>query len=215
VSAGQGPDQEHGSARMAAGTTSGSAMEESLQTLVADARNGDQEAYRAIFQRYGRPVMAFICHMLGDRSRAEELTQETFFRAFRGLVHLQEGIKLSTWLFGIARNVAREAIRDRRRSRSEIGLDDFPSPAMRDEKAGPDEIFMSVELQRVIRSSLGGLTEDQRIVFVLKLLHKMRYEEIAKVTGSSIGKLKTDLHRARRHMRQELQSYLEGREPRK
>jgi RNA polymerase sigma-70 factor (ECF subfamily) len=211
---GPGEEKQHGASSLAEGITPGNSMEESLQGLVENARAGDQEAFRAIFQRYGRPVMAFICHILGDRSRAEELTQETFFRAFRGLVRLQEGIKLSTWLFGIARNVAREAIRDRRRSRGEIGLDDFPSLAMHDERAGPDEIFMSVELQRAIRSSLGDLTEDQRIVFALKLLHKMRYEEIAQITGSSIGKLKTDLHRARQHMRQELRSYVEGREPR-
>jgi RNA polymerase sigma-70 factor (ECF subfamily) len=57
------------------------------------------------------------------------------------------------------------------------------------------------------------LSDDQRVVFVLKVLNKMRYQEISLVTGSSIGKLKTDLHRARRHMRQRLQPYLVGRVP--
>ncbi len=177
------------------------------------ARAGDPDAFRAIFQRFGRPILAFIFHLLGDRSRAEELTQETFLRAHRGLAQMPEGIKLSTWLFGIARNVAREAMRDQRRRRREVGLEDIAFLTVHDEKAGPDENFMSAELQSIIRRAIGDLSDDQRVVFVLKLFSKMRYEEISLITGSSIGKLKTDLHRARQQMRQRLQSYMTGRMP--
>ncbi len=177
------------------------------------ARAGDPEAFRDIFQRFGRPILAFIFHFLGDRARSEELTQETFLRAHRGLAQMPVGIKLSTWLFGIARNVAREAIRDQRRRRREVGLDDIAFLAVHDEKAGPDENFMSEELQRIIRRALISLSEDQRLVFVLKLFSKMRYEEISLITGSSIGKLKTDLHRARQQMREQLQSYMTRRVP--
>jgi RNA polymerase sigma-70 factor, ECF subfamily len=176
--------------------------------VAAKARAGDPEAFRGVFQRYGRPVLAFIYHLLGDRARAEELTQETFFRAFRGFGGMQEGTKISTWLFGIARNVAREAMRNKRRHLREVGLDDTTFLSLQDERAGPDENFMTAELQHAIRRSLEGLSEGQRVVFVLKMLHKMRYQEISRITGSSIGKLKTDLHRARRHMRERLRPYL-------
>lgn len=186
---------------------------ESVPTVVDRARAGDPEAFHAIFQRYGKPVLAFIFHLLGDRSRAEELTQETFFRAYRGLDRMQRGVKLSTWLFGIARNVAREAIREKRRSSREVDLDDNLFLTLPDERAGPDERFMSEELQRAIRRSFCDLPGDQRVVFVLKVLNKMRYQEIALITGSSIGKLKTDLHRARKQMRQKLEPYLAGRVP--
>ena len=181
--------------------------------IVARARAGDPEAFRAIFQRYGKPILAFIFHLLGDRSRAEELTQETFFRAFRGIDRIQEGARLSTWLFGIARNVAREAIRDKRRSLREVGLDDSISNTVHDDRADPDENFLTEELQRAMRRSLQELSDDQRIVFVLKMLNKMRYRQISQITGSSVGKLKTDLHRARQHMRESLQPYLAGRIP--
>ena len=177
------------------------------------ARAGDPDAFHAIFQRFGRPVLSFIFHYVDDRSRAEELTQETFLRAHRGLAQMPGGIKLSTWLFGIARNVALEALRDRRRRRREVGLNDAASLSIRDGKAGPDDQFMSGELQGMIRRALADLSEDQRLVFVLKLLSRMRYEEISQITGSSIGKLKTDLHRARQQMRERLQPYLAGNEP--
>jgi len=184
--------------------------EDLAEPVVALARSGDAEAFRAIFRRYGRPVLTFIFHMVGDRSRAEELTQETFYRAYRGLDGMRSGVRLSTWLFGVARNVVRESMREKRRSLREVGLDDVNLMTLHDERAGPDESYVTEELQRAIRRSLRGLSEDQRIVFVLKLLNRMRYEEISSITGSSIGKLKTDLHRARQQMRQSLQPYLAG-----
>jgi RNA polymerase sigma-70 factor, ECF subfamily len=182
-------------------------------TILDRARAGDPEAFRAIFQRFGKPVLAFVFHYVDDRSRAEELTQETFLRAHCGLARMPRGVKLSTWLFGIARNVALEALRDRRRRRREVGLDDAASLTVYDGKAGPDDRIMSGELQGAIRRALADLSEDQRVVFVLKLISKMRYEEISQITGSSIGKLKTDLHRARQQMRERLQPCLAGTEP--
>ncbi len=193
-----GPDNQGAAGSTAAG-------------IIDLARAGDPEAFRALFQRYGKPILAFLYHLVEDKERAEELAQETFFRAFRGLHRMQRDVKFSTWLFGIARNVAHEAMRHRRRNRREVGLDEATLMAIRDERAGPDENFVSDELQRAIRRSFTHLSEDQRVVFVLKLFNKMRYEEIAVITGSSIGKLKTDLHRARQLMRQNLQPYLVGR----
>src|ERR1700749_856325 len=75
---------------------------------------GDEESFRLIFARYSRPVLSFIYDMVGDRAQAEDLAQETFVRAFRGLATLREETKLSTWLFAIAKNLAREQFRTRR-----------------------------------------------------------------------------------------------------
>ncbi len=180
---------------------------------VRRARAGDPVAFQAIFQRYARPVMAFIYNLVGDRPRAEELTQETFLRAYRGLERMQESTRLSTWLFGIARNVAREAMRDRRRNLRLVVLDEGASNALHDARSGPDDRFLADELHRAIRRSLDDLSEDQRTVFVLKMLHNMRYHEISVITGSSIGKLKTDLHRARQQLRMTLQPYISGPDP--
>jgi len=186
----------------------GSGPIESMPETLERARSGDPDAFHALFVRFGKPVVAFIYHMVGDRGYAEELAQETFFRAFRLLDRMQPGTKISTWLFGIARNVAREAIRERRRNRREVGLDNADFSLLADGRADPGESFLSAELQRVIRRSLLDLTEDQRVVFVLKMMNKMRYQEISRITGSSIGKLKTDLHRARQQMRDALRPYL-------
>src|SRR2546430_11241358 len=88
------------------GAFAGSLMNSSAD-LVAGARRGDQESFRLIFERYSRPVLSFIYDQVGNRELAEELAQETFVRAYRNLHALREEAKLSTWLFGIAKNVTR------------------------------------------------------------------------------------------------------------
>src|SRR3712207_3579279 len=99
----------------------------STEELVARVRAGDEEAFRLIFDRYSRPVLSFIFDMVGDRSLAEDLAQETFVRAFRGLSGLREETKLSTWLFAIAKNCAREQLRSRRRNEGNVEIDAEPA----------------------------------------------------------------------------------------
>ena len=180
------------------------------EDLVRRAKRGDDEAFRLIFDRYSRPIMSFIYDMVGQRELAEELAQEAFVRAYRGLGNLKDETKLSTWLFGIAKNVAREAIRSKVRSDHNVGIDDEPAAQLSDGAPLPDGALLNKELNSVIRGALAGLDEDKRLVFTLKILHERSYEEISDITGSSIPKLKTDLHRARAEMRRRIGPYLEA-----
>jgi len=177
--------------------------------LVARARSGDSDAFHTIFQRYSGPVLGFIYHLLGNRTLAEELLQETFVRAYRRLPTIRDERLLTTWLFGIARNVAREAVKEKYRGLRHVALDS--GLAVADGRVRPDAAMIGAEAEAEMSRALAGLKEDQRLVFVLKLLHEMSYEEIARITGSSIGKLKTDLHRARLEMRRKLAPYLRDR----
>ena len=179
----------------------------SSRDLVTRVCQGDQEAFRLIFDRYSRPVIGFIYDMVNDRELAEELTQETFVRAFRAIHSMKPETKLSTWLFGIARNVARESLRARTRSTREVTLEDESVMDLSDHNPVPVDRLLSKELNDLIRRSLAALDEDKRLVFILKVFHQCSYEEIAEITGFSIAKLKTDLHRARAEMRRRIQPY--------
>lgn len=181
----------------------------SAEDLIARVRRGDDEAFRAIFERYSRPVISFIYDMVGTRELAEELTQETFVRAYKNISALRDETKLSTWLFGIAKNVARESLRSRRASGRNINLDDEAAMELRDESPAPDGQLLDKELNRTIQDALAKLDEDKRLVFTLKVLQHQSYEQIAEITGFTIPKLKTDLHRARALMRRHLVAYLE------
>jgi len=179
----------------------------SSRDLVTRVCQGDQEAFRLIFDRYSRPVIGFIYDMVSDRELAEELTQETFVRAFRGIHSMKPQTKLSTWLFGIARNVARESLRARTRANTQVTLEDESVMGVSDQKPVPVDRLLSKELNEVIRRALDALDEDKRLVFTLKVFHQCSYEEIAEITGFSLAKLKTDLHRARAEMRRRIQPY--------
>ena len=188
------------------GAFAGTLMNSSAD-LVTRVCAGDAEAFRLIFERYSRPVISFIFDMVNDRALAEELTQETFVRAYRAMHTMRRETKLSTWLFGIARNVARESLRARLRAVNHVDLEDKSVLDLSDNKPVPVEGVLSKELNDVIRRSLSALDEDKRLVFTLKVLHQCSYEEIAEITGFSLAKLKTDLHRARAEMRRRIGAY--------
>jgi RNA polymerase sigma-70 factor (ECF subfamily) len=188
------------------GAFAGTLMNSSAD-LVTRVCQGDSEAFRLIFERYSRPVISFIFDMVNDRGLAEELTQETFVRAYRAIRTMREDTKLSTWLFGIARNVARESLRARTRANSHVDLADKSVMDLSDNKPVPVDGLLSKELNELIRRSLAALDEDKRMVFTLKVLHQCSYEEIAAITGFSVAKLKTDLHRARAEMRRRISPY--------
>ena len=189
------------------GAFAGSLMNSSAD-LVARACRGDQEAFRLIFERYSRPVISFVYDLVSNRELAEELTQETFVRAYRSLRSLREETKLSTWLFGIAKNVARESLRTRVRDSRNVDLDDQQVLDLSDRRPVPVSQLLNKELNEVIQRSLAALDDDKRLVFTLKIFQQCSYEEIAEITGFSIPKLKTDLHRARTEMRRRIGPYV-------
>ena len=188
------------------GAFAGTLMNSSAD-LVTRVCQGDSEAFRLIFERYSRPVISFIFDMVNDRALAEELTQETFVRAYRAMRTMRAETKLSTWLFGIARNVARESLRARARTGNHVDLSDKSVVDLSDNTPAPVEGLLSKELNAIIHRSLEALDEDKRLVFTLKVFHQCSYEEIACITGFSLAKLKTDLHRARAEMRKRISPY--------
>jgi RNA polymerase sigma-70 factor (ECF subfamily) len=186
------------------------AFAELAPSVIARARRGDEEAFHVIFNRYGRPILSFINDLVQNRDLAEELAQETFVRAYRNLGSLKDETRLSTWLFGIARNVVRESSRQARREERHVGLDEPVSLGLESPEVLPEGAVLDRELNETIQRALMALDEDKRLVFSLKIFHEKSYEEISAITGYSIGKLKTDLHRARAEMRKRIAPYLSG-----
>lgn len=178
------------------------------EDLFARARRGDEEAFRLIFEQYTRPLMSFIYDMVGDRAQAEDLTQETFVRAYGHMGRLRDDAKLASWLFGIARNVARESLRAGRREGLRVELDGAAAPEPAADGPLPDAGLWNKELRRAIARALAALPEGRRLVFTLKVLQLRSYEEVSEITGHSVVKLKADVHRARAEMRRRLHRYL-------
>lgn len=174
------------------------------------ARDSDAAAFRAIFDRHADHVFNFIYRMVGRRDVAEELTQETFLRAHRNLpgLRLWHDVKLSTWLFGIAKNVSRESLRSLSRDRREVEFGDRSVRQVCDKDPRPDELVLGRELDLAIRDALQMLDADKRMVFTLRIIQQLSYEEIVEITGFSLPKVKADIFRARGEMQRLLRPYI-------
>jgi len=171
----------------------------------------DEEAFRLIFAQHHRFIFRFLYGMVGEHGLAEDLTQETFMRAYASMNAWRRESRLSTWLCGIAKHVALNTLRKREREFSNIDVDDAAVAKFESDGTAPADYLLNQELRNVIHKALQRLDDDKRMVFVLKLLQQKSYDEIAEITGFSIPKLKTDLHRAKAEMRGLIRPYLEVR----
>ena len=185
---------------------------DSSEELIAGVRRGDENAFRLIFEQHHRFVFRFLYGMVGERRLAEELMQETFMQAYKNIGTLREEAKLLSWLCGIARHVALHSLRSRPGKNQWIGIDDQEVAELKETQGTPETRMLNAELKAVIHDALAALDDDKRGVFILKVLQQMSYEEIAEITGCSIPKLKTDLHRAKVQMRRLIRPYLEVRD---
>lgn len=164
------------------------------------------DRFRLVFEEHSGAVYRFLYCLVGDADAARELAQETFFRAYRAFDRFEERSAISTWLCGIARNIARNHFRSRQHGATDADRKDEPTAAER-----PDTALLTRELRDAIRDALLDLDEEKRTAFALKILQQRSYEEISAITGSAIAKLKTDVHRARLQLRAALSGHWRNR----
>jgi RNA polymerase sigma-70 factor (ECF subfamily) len=171
--------------------------EGSDRALVEALRLGDPRAPRLLVERFQTVVFALCLRMLRHRHDAEDVMQETFVRALRGVSGFDGRRPLRPWLLGIAANRCRTALGYR--SRRPIAVETVEDRA--DHRPGltdPDDL--SGELER----ALGRLRPEYRLVFVLFHEQGLPYEEISQAVDRPIGTVKTWLHRARAEMAEHL-----------
>jgi RNA polymerase sigma-70 factor (ECF subfamily) len=161
--------------------------------LVEALRSGDPQAPRLLVERFQGVVFALCLRMMGHRQDAEDVMQETFLRALRGLPGFDGTRPLRPWLLGIAANRCRTALVRRSRRPVPVAMPEDP-PDPRPRLDDPNDL--AGELER----ALTRLRPDYRLVFVLYHEQALPYDEIARAVGRPIGTVKTWLHRARAEM---------------
>ena len=173
--------------------------------LVARARAGQRDAFEELVRRYQTPVIGFCRRMLGSYQDAEEVAQESFVRVYRFLDRLRPEAKFSTVLFGIARNLALNAIRDAgRRGRDvthSLVREDRSERTIEDRAHTPDRVARLREIEAMIEAALAELSPEHREVIVLREMHGLEYEAIAEIAKCRIGTVKSRLARARERLR--------------
>ena len=176
--------------------------------LVGRARSGETGAFAELVERYQVPVIRFCRRMVGSQQDAEDIAQESFVRVYRHLHRLKPEAMFSTLLFGIARNLALNFIRDsKRRGRGaaqSITNDDASERPITDEALRPDRTARLREIESMLEQGLALLSPDHRAVLVLRELEGLDYDAIAKACKCRKGTVKSRLARAREQLRARL-----------
>jgi RNA polymerase sigma-70 factor, ECF subfamily len=161
---------------------------------------GDREAFGRLFDRHARLVRTVVTAVSGDFGAVEDLTQETFLRAYRGLKSLHDISKFRAWIQGIARMVAREQcrhlVRDSLRiEASEVGLvADVPT----------SDVLQHDEEQRLVMSAMAELPDRERLAMHAYFFHEQNADEAAAAMGISRSGFYAALDRGVNHLRQRL-----------
>ena len=170
--------------------------------LIERARTGDVDAFEHVYRREVGRVYALCLRMTADATRARELTQSVFIRAWDRLGSFRGDSQLSSWLHRIAVNeVLVEARSDkRRRARVVLANDESDDDAESSDAPGLSGITMPVDTETRIdlERAISALPPGARTVFVLHDIEGYRHEEISRMTGSAEGTLRAQLHRARK-----------------
>jgi RNA polymerase sigma-70 factor (ECF subfamily) len=180
------------------------------------ARDGDAEAFGQLVRAYSRRVVGYFCRQLGDRAEAEDLAQDVFLRLYRSRERYQPKARFGTWVFHIMQNVARNAMRYRRRHpvvrltpASEGGGEAF----LFDRREGPTQPLERAEIAEVVRTAVAGLAGRQRAALELHQFRDHTYAEVAAELDLTPKAAKSLLYRARNQLRDDLRDFVEnGRE---
>ncbi len=176
------------------------------EQLVERCQNGGcPQAANELVQRHLRRVRAVIFPMVLDHSVADDLTQETFLRAWRGLSGFRAEARFSTWLTRIAWNVVQDEVSRRERSAAVVAESIEMACSVTDR---PDQTALHRELDQQITAALASLSAKLRAAIVLTGLQQLSPDEAAKLEGCSIATMYWRIHEARRLLEERLARYL-------
>ena len=167
--------------------------------LVTLSAAGDGLAFEAIVKRHSSLIMGLALARLGNRDQSEDIVQETFLRVFRKLGEYSRKAKFTTWLYRIASNLIKD---NHKYARRHPVAPLTTEQVARDQRSGrsarqADEGLHQAEKRRMVLSALAALRTDLKEILILRDVQGRRYDEIAEITGLTLGTVKSRITRAR------------------
>ncbi|MBO1346405.1 MAG: sigma-70 family RNA polymerase sigma factor [Hormoscilla sp. GUM202] len=177
----------------------------------------DRSAFAELVRRYQSHIDRVLYHLAPDWTDRADLAQEVWIRVYRNIKRLQDPSKFRSWLSRIATNLFYDELRKRKRMRPPLSLD---APRLLDDgemdweiaspDPGPEENLTTAEFYEQLHAAIADLPEAFRTTIVLREIQGMAYEEIAEITGVSLGTVKSRIARARQRLQLQLQNYLDS-----
>ena len=188
--------------------------------IVAALKAGSEDAYSWLIAQYQPPVYNLVYRILSDSSDAADTTQEVFLKVFRGMKHFNGASSLKTWIYRIAVHEASNRRRWWFRHKSkETSMENAPEDStfepmtavkdsLVDEGTSPFENCVRDELRVRVEAALAQIPEPYRTALVLRDMEELSYEEIAEITESTMGTVKSRITRGREQLKRKLERYL-------
>lgn len=175
------------------------------EELMVAFRSGDHHAFQVLYDRYKNRLFRFILNTYEkDPVSAEDCLEDVFIKVIKGKNNFIESMRFSTWVYTICRNVCLNRIRSRSRGiRFELLEEDIP--CRETATAG----VVTLEMEEIIRNAVAGLSEDQRMIFIMRALDEMSYREISAILGLNAGNVRVVFNRAKKKLQAAIKPYLE------
>src|SRR5688572_14101122 len=173
--------------------------------VLARARQGDSDAFRALVERHSRAAFRLAFRMTGNEQDAEDVVQEGFLRAYRHLGNFEARADFGTWLYRIVANCAVELLRTRlsRQARARMEPIDDVTAVPVSELPGPDRLAESADIRRRVGEALDGLSPLERAAFSLRHFEGRTIDEISRMLGLGTSAAKHAVFRAVKKLRGE------------
>lgn len=165
---------------------------------VREARAGDPTAWAALLARYRLPLYAYVCELVHHDQTALDIVQETFINAARYISSLRNDDKFGSWLFNIAHQ---KCVQHWRKKRPESVALDEQDDELVDADSDPSELLIRKEQEAAFMNQLAQLEPPHRAVILLHLVEEFSLEEIATITETKLGTVKSRLHYARKALK--------------
>lgn len=160
-------------------------------------------AFNLIVRKYQERLYYYIRRMVVDHDDADDVLQNTFVKAWKGLGKFRAEANLYTWLYRIATNEALTFIQ-KRNKQNKVSLDDAANYLSQNLES--DHYYSGDEIQQKLQTAIETLPEKQKEVFILKYFEEKKYDEISEILGTSVGALKASYH----HAVKKIEKYLTG-----
>ncbi len=185
-------------------------MKPTDRDLVDSARNGDAEAFSHLVRRHQQRIHRLAVHMLRDRAEAEDVTQETFIRAYQAISRFDGRSEPYTWFYRITINLSLNRIRSRKSSRTSHDTDDPRLDGVlvdqRPETADPSSSAQRRQLYESLTKGIDQLSDTLRTTLILVCIDGRSHEDVASILGAPEGTIAWRIHEARRKLKEYMQA---------
>jgi RNA polymerase sigma factor RpoE len=170
--------------------------------LVQRVQSGDKRSFDVLVLKYQHKVVSLVLRYVHDHDTAQDVAQEAFIKAYKGLKNFRGESAFYTWLYRIAINSAKNYLVSQNRRLPDNDIDaheaeQFEGESALKEYATPERELLTAEIQATVSKAIDDLPEDLRTAIMLRELEGMSYEEIAETMDCPIGTVRSRIFRAR------------------